>query len=443
MARSISVDEVIDARPIGALQWKVVVLCFLLAIIDGFDASSIAYVAPLLARDFSLSPEAVGQLYSAALVGLMLGAFIGSPLADRWGRKPVIIASTAIMGVFSLLTAFSDSSSELFAFRFLTGLGLGGVMPNINTLTAEFAPARRRALLMTAMFTGFPGGTVVGGLVAAALVEQHGWPPVFVLGGVLPLVSVVFLLWLLPESPRFLALKGRRSEVVANLCNRLSPGLNAKVEDLFTVDQPDQAAGVGALFADARAPVTLLLWMIMFCNLLAVYGLLGWVPSVLEAAGFPLERAILGSVLMSFGGVVGGLFIAVSIDRVGAIKALVPILAAAAMFVALVGQSTGSLVLLFAVLFLAGFTAMGSQFGLNAMTTMSYGTAARATGLGWALAVGRVGAIIGPVVVGAAISMDLKVDQLFLLGATPLLLGTAGVLALAYVVRRSGDKLLN
>ena len=163
----------------------------------------------------------------------------------------------------------------------------------------------------------------------------------------------------------------------------------------------------------------------------------------MEAAGFPLERAILGSVLMSFGGVVGGLFIAVSIDRVGAIKALVPILAAAAMFVALVGQSTGSLVLLFAVLFLAGFTAMGSQFGLNAMTTMSYGTAARATGLGWALAVGRVGAIIGPVVVGAAISMDLKVDQLFLLGATPLLLGTAGVLALAYVVRRSGDKLLN
>ena len=372
----------------------------------------------------------------------MLGAFIGSPLADRWGRKPVIIASTAIMGVFSLLTAFSDSSSELFAFRFLTGLGLGGVMPNINTLTAEFAPARRRALLMTAMFTGFPGGTVVGGLVAAALVEQHGWPPVFVLGGVLPLVSVVFLLWLLPESPRFLALKGRRSEVVANLCNRLSPGLNAKVEDLFTVDQPDQAAGVGALFADARAPVTLLLWMIMFCNLLAVYGLLGWVPSVLEAAGFPLERAILGSVLMSFGGVVGGLFIAVSIDRVGAIKALVPILAAAAMFVALVGQSTGSLVLLFAVLFLAGFTAMGTGF-LNAMTTMSYGTAARATGLGWALAVGRVGAIIGPVAVGAAISMDLKVDQLFLLGATPLLLGTAGVLALAYVVRRSGDKLLN
>ena len=160
---TIHIDELLDSNPIGSLQWRVVVLCFVLAVIDGFDAQIIAYVAPLLIEQFALSPAVMGQLYSSALFGLMAGALIGSPVADRIGRKPVIILSAAVMGLFALLTATAGSTFELFLYRFLTGLGLGGVMPTINILTAEFAPARRRALLMTTMFVGFPIGIMAGG----------------------------------------------------------------------------------------------------------------------------------------------------------------------------------------------------------------------------------------------------------------------------------------
>ena len=431
MSTTIHIDELLDSNPIGGLQWRVVVLCFVLAVVDGFDAQIIAYVAPLIADQFALSPEVMGQLYSSALLGLMAGALIGSPVADRIGRKPVILVSAAVMGVFALLTATAESTFELFLYRFLTGLGLGGVMPTINILTAEFAPARRRALLMTTMFVGFPIGIMVGGVVAAGLINVFGWESVFVTGGVLPLLMVPVVMAWLPESPRFLALQGDRGHALAQIVNRIAPQAAVTPESRFETLAPEQASvGIRALFADGRTRITLLLWVVFFANLLTMFAIGGWMPTVLNEAGYPLDRAILVSAMSAIGGVIGGLLIAVLIDRTGAARTLVAGFLAAGVAIALIGQVTDSVVLLLIVLFLAGLAGMGCQFGINALASISYDTGARTTGLGWALAVGRIGAIIGPVVVGTAIGMALPVSQLFLLGAIPMLVAAGAVFVL-------------
>lgn len=428
--RELNVDGIIDERPIGALQWRVAVICFLLAVIDGFDAASIGYVAPLLTEQFAIPPKLMGQLLSSALVGLMLGALVGSPLADRVGRKPIILVSIAIMGVGSTLTAFSSSTTELFVYRFFTGLGLGGVMPTINILTAEFAPARRRALLMTVMFTGLPLGTVVGGLASVGLISAFGWEAVFLVGGILPFVMLpVVVLWL-PESPRLLVLKSPQGEGLAKTMRKLAPDVAIPHGSIFLASQkPALHSGVRALFAEGRTGLTLLLWIVFFANLLTIFALMSWLPSVLEASGFPLERAILASALLALGGTIGGLVMALAIDRYGAIRSMTFGFIAASIIVACIGYATGSLPLLLFVLFFAGFTSIGCQFGLNAVASGSYNTNARATGLGWALGAGRLGSILGPILVGGLLAMDLNIATLFILGALPMLLAAGAVFA--------------
>ena len=283
MSNRIHIDELIDSSPIGALQWRVVVLCFILAVIDGFDLIIIAFVAPLLADEFTLSPGLQGQLLSASLIGLMVGAFAGSPFADKFGRKPVIILSVAVMGIFALFTAFSESTFELFLYRFLTGLGLGALMPSINILTAEFAPMRHRALLMTVMFVGLPAGTILGGAVSARLVSQFGWESVFLVGGILPLLLVPILVFLLPESPRFLAQKGGRTATLAEIVNRIAPDVLARSDSQFESLVPRQEdGGIRALFTEGRNKITLLLWIVFFANLLTINALLGWLPLPIE-----------------------------------------------------------------------------------------------------------------------------------------------------------------
>lgn len=438
-ATPVNIDELIDSRPIGRLQWRVVLLCFVLAMIDGYDAQSVAYVAPVLADQFSLSPEVLGQLLSAALIGLMVGALFGSPLADRFGRKPVAIGSVAVMGVFALLTAFANSTIELYLYRFVTGVGLGGVMPTINILTAEFAPARRRALLMTAMFVGLPIGIIVGGIAAALLINQLGWQSVFVVGGVLPLLLVPILVAGLPESPRFLALRPDRTRRLAAVLRRLAPEAAITEDHKFqTNSKPVGGGSIQSLFTHGRATTTLLLWALFFANLLVLNALIGWLPSLLEAAGFPLERAILATVLFSVGGVAGGLVLAVAVDRHGVSAAMGVCFLAATVAVGVLGQVTGALPVLLVVLFIAGATVMGSQFGLNAVAGSVYDTEARATGLGWALAVGRLGAIIGPILVGSAVGLNLPLSHLFLIGAIPMLLAAAIVASLDRT--RSGNR---
>src|SRR5882724_8062928 len=220
---SIDVAAFIDAQPVGGFQIRLLLTCAAVLFLDGFDTQAIGYVAPALAKEWGLSKGSLGPVFSAGLFGLMIGALVFGPLADRIGRRKIIIFSTLAFGIGTLATSIIDDVDSLLAIRFLTGLGLGGAMPNAVAMTSEFSPRRRRATMVMIMFCGFSIGAALGGFLAAALIPQFGWRSVFVVGGVAPLLLVPILVLRLPESVRFLALTGRAHERVAELLGFIGP----------------------------------------------------------------------------------------------------------------------------------------------------------------------------------------------------------------------------
>src|ERR1700724_1773363 len=285
-ASIVDVAEFTDQQPVGGFQLKLLLSCAAVLFLDGFDTQAIGFVAPALAKEWGLSKGALGPLFSAGLFGLMIGALIFGPLADRVGRKKIIIFSTLTFGLGALVTAFVQDVNTLFAIRFLTGLGLGGAMPNAIALTSEFSPRRRRATMVMIMFVGFSIGAALGGLLAAALIPQFGWRSVFVVGGIAPLVLVPILAWRLPESVRFLAAHGRAPERVAHLLKLISPRTVFLPNAQFVV-QETQLPGLPVLhlFREGRTLVTLLLWVVFFMSLLDLYFLANWLPTVLNDLG--------------------------------------------------------------------------------------------------------------------------------------------------------------
>src|ERR1700738_1089292 len=264
-APAIDVADFIDQQPVGGFQIKLLLACAAVLVLDGFDTTAIGYVAPALAKEWGLTKGALGPVFSAGLFGLMIGALVLGPLADRIGRKKIIIFSTLAFGLGALATAFVQDVNTLLAVRFATGLGLGGAMPNTIAMTSEFNPKRRRATMVMIMFCGFSLGAALGGLLAAALIPQFGWRAVFVVGGLVPLLLVPILALKLPESVRFLALTGRANERVAALLGLINPKSAFAPATRFVVDEPG-LAGVPVLhlFKSGRTLPTLLLWVVFF-----------------------------------------------------------------------------------------------------------------------------------------------------------------------------------
>src|SRR2546429_1412545 len=240
-ASPLDVAEFIDQQPVGGFQFRLLLTCAAVLFLDGFDTQAIGYVAPALAKEWDLSKGALGPVFSAGLFGLMIGALVFGPLADRVGRKKIIILSTLAFGLGALVTAFVQDVNTLLAIRFLTGLGLGGAMPNAVAMTSEFNPRRRRATMVMIMFCGFSVGAALGGFLAAALIPHFGRRSVFVVGGIAPLIMVPILARRLPESVRFLALAGRARERVAELLSLIRPNASFASGTQFTVHEPPLA----------------------------------------------------------------------------------------------------------------------------------------------------------------------------------------------------------
>lgn len=311
----------------------------------------------------------MGVGFAAALVGLMIGALAISVLADRIGRNPAIILSCVLMGVFSLLTAASPNFEAFVLFRFLTGLGLGGAMPCINALTAEHAPDRWRGTLMTAMFMGVPAGAIAGGLLASRVVPAMGWQPVFVAGGVAPLALAAVLLVALPRET-------------------IRPG-----------PPTPWRANVTGLVAGEQRPVSALLWLIFFANLLLVYALINWLPVLMEAAGSRPAEAILGPLYFNLGGIAGGAILAPLADKIGAMRLAQFSFAGGCAAIALLGVGLDAAALP-AGAALVGLFVGGTQFIINVIAIGLYPADLRASGIGAAMAIGRLGAVLGPLLVG-------------------------------------------
>jgi AAHS family 4-hydroxybenzoate transporter-like MFS transporter len=426
--RDIDLSEVIDAAPISRFQILSIVLCGLVAILDGFDTQAIAFVAPLIARTWSLDVSALGPIFGAGLLGLTIGALAFGPVADRLGRRRVILVSTAVFGLFSLLTVAAHDFTTLFTCRLLTGIGLGGAMPNIIALTAEYSPTRHRATLVTVMFCGFPLGAVLGGLISVRLLSAYDWTAVFYLGGILPLLLLPVLYAWLPESVRFKATRGDAGLSIIAILRRIDPTATYEPTDRFrSAERPLAGLSIRHLFSEGRGAGTVLLWIVFFSNLLIMYFLINWLPSVLQKAGLPIERAIIGTVLLNAGGIVGGILLGRVIDRLGPFRVLTVAYACAAAVIAAIGYIDDSAAVTMAIITVAGFLVIGTQFCMNALAASFYPTSVRSTGVGWALGIGRIGSIIGPVLGGIVLSFGWSPAEIFAACAVPALVAASAV----------------
>ncbi|MYM85882.1 MFS transporter [Rugamonas sp. FT82W] len=426
--QTIDVQAFIDARRMSTFQWSILVFCFIVLALDGLDTASIGFVAPMLIKEWGIARADLSPILSASLVGLALGALAAGPLADRFGRRKMIVSAVLVFGVCSLACSWADSVLQLTVLRWLTGLGLGAAMPNAVTLLAEYAPARHRSLLVTTMFCGFTLGSAGGGLLSAILIPAFGWRSVMAVGGVLPLLLFPLLLWYLPESIRFKVMRRHPSDEIAALMSRIG-GKPLPASAVFVQPQEEQRAGspVALLFAPRYGAGTLLLWLTAFMGMLIIYLLGSWMPTLIKDAGFPIERAALVTALFQLGGTAGSICVGWGMDRIGRHKSIALSYVFGAACIYGVGRIYADLVLLGACVFSAGFFMSGSQTGMNALAAAFYPTSGRATGVSWMLAVARLGAILGAVAGGNMLAAGWGLSGIFSVLALPALVAAVAI----------------
>lgn len=411
----INITEKIDSLPVSWYQVYVAFLCGLIALLDGFDTQAMAIAAPTLAAAWQIPLADFGGVLSASLLGLMIGALSLGSLGDKFGRKNIILVSFTAVGVFSFLTAFSSSLAELWIYRFLTGIGLGGTIPNAIALTAEYAPARRKTVFVAIMFCGFPLGAAFGGFIADQIIADYSWRAIFWIGGVLPVLFSFALFFLLPESIYFLARGNNGGRLVSKCLSRMDPDFTPTGDEKYTVDVGAEGgeASVFALLAPDRIFATSLIWMIFFLNLLMLYFLLSWLPGLMSDAGLSRDVAFRAVGIFNLGGVVGGVALSFACDRWGVIRVLVPTFILTGIAIIATGQLFGQLELMYTAIFFAGVGVVGGQLALNVIAAMYYPTAIRSTGLGWALGMGRAGSVIAPLLGGLLLSLAWSKDSIF------------------------------
>ena len=427
MTNKVDVHDVIDNAKFTGFHWMVMCLCALLLIFDGYDLFIFGVVLPAIMKEWGLTPLQAGALGSYALFGMMFGALVFGTLADKIGRKKGIAICFALFSIATITNGFASSPTEFGIFRFIAGLGCGGLMPNAVALMSEYAPKRLRSTLVAVMFSGYSLGGMLAAGVGIYMLPAFGWQSMFFAAGI-PLVLLPVILYLLPESVGFQVRQGRHEQARAIL-NRVEPGraLSAR-DELVLHDTKGGSVAVIELFREGRTLRTLCLWVAFFCCLLMVYALSSWLPKLMAQAGYSLGSSLSFLLALNFGGMAGAILGGWLGDRFNLYKVMVGFFAAAAVSISLLGFKSSTEVL-YLLIFVAGATTIGTQILLYAGTAQFYGMSIRSTGLGWASGIGRNGAIVGPLLGGALMTAQLPLQLNFMVFAIP-----GAVAALAMLV---------
>ena len=433
----VNIPELLARSRVGPLQKRVFILCLLTLIIDGFDVQAMGFLIPALSADWNVEPAQFRTVLPAANFGVLIGSLVFSPLADKVGRRPVLVWATLWFAVLTLAAAFATNVTQLFWLRFVGGIGMGCIIPNATALIGEYSPAGRRVTLMMTITVGFTAGGAVAGFVARALIPAFGWQSVFLVGGTIPLVIAVAMYVGLPESLQFLAVR-RRLPDVARWLKQLDPTLKVDGSTEYVTNE-ESKGGVPFLhlFRDNRSLVTVLLWIINFMNLLNLYSVTSWLPTVVNGMGYSANTAVLVGTVVWVGGTIGTFGLAWAISRWGFTRTLMLNYAVATLAIAMIGQPGVALAVLTLIVFVTGWCIVGGQPGMNAFAATFYPTYLRSTGVGWALGVGRVGAIVGPYIGGLMIGAKWTSQQLFWAAAVPAFISAVTLLILTRVV---GDR---
>jgi AAHS family 4-hydroxybenzoate transporter-like MFS transporter len=436
-ARGVNVTKLIDERGFGRFQFLVALWCGFLVIIDGFDIGTTAYVIPVMAPQWHVSPAGFGPVFLSTLMGVLFGTLAAGPLADRFGRKRVALAAVATFGSFELATLLVGAITPFIVVRFLTGLGIGALMPISIALTAEYAPTRIRTTMTAIMYLGFPVGVGSGGFIAAEIIPRFGWQSMFVIGGAAPLILLPLAALALPESIRFLVVRGDRPAEVARLLNKLTGNRDYSAADKYTIaEERTHGFPVKQLFAENRGVNTALLWTAFFCNLLIIYSLNAWLPTVLKETGVPLATTFRLTGALSWGGVVSILLLGPVVDRLGATGVVTCLFIGAAIAVIGIGWAGGSVPLLALSIVAAGGCITAGQSFCNILAAALYPTTMRSTGIAWALGIGRAGTMLGPIVGSVMLAAKLAPAAILYSTAIPATIAAIAILLLGRRLRR-------
>ena len=432
--RTLDVNALIDGARFNTFHWRVMFWCALLLIFDGYDLFIYGVVLPVLMKEWGLSPLQAGALGSYALFGMMFGALFFGPLADRIGRKKGIAICFVLFSGFTVLNGLTTSPLQFGICRFMAGLGIGGLMPNVVALMNEYAPKRLRSTLVAIMFSGYSVGGMLSASLGIYLLPRFGWQMMF-FAALVPLLSLPLIIRSLPESISFLLRKGRTDEV-RRLLSKVAPAaVIGADDDLQLHEPPSQGTPVLALFRDGRALRSLMLWVAFFCCLLMVYALSSWLPKLMANAGYSLGSSLSFLLALNIGAVIGAIGGGVLGDRLNLPRVVAVFFVTAAVSITLLGFNSPTL-LLYGLIGLAGATTIGTQILLYACAAQFYGTAIRSTGLGWASGVGRNGAIVGPLLGGALLAVELPLHLNFMAFAIPGAVAALAMTVFAISARR-------
>ena len=425
-ATTMNVNAVVDQAKFKPFHLKIVLWCVFVVIFDGYDLAINGVALPLLMQEWNMTAVQAGMLASTALAGMMFGAMLFGMLADKIGRKNVILICVTLFSGFTFWGGFASNPTEFGILRFIAGLGIGGVLPNLVALTSEYAPQKMRSTLVTTMFSGYAVGGVMAALLGAWFTPSFGWQIMFFIAGI-PLLLLPVIWKFLPESLTFIVQQNRQAEA-RKIVRRLAPTVTVKEDTTFELHQVDvpESANVVSLFKRGRAVNTLLFWVAFFTCLLTMYALSSWLPKLMMAAGYSMDNSLMFMMVMNIGAVIGIVGGGILADRFHLKPVLMCLGMMGAVVMSLMGFQSNQF-LLYILVFLAGAASIGSQMLLYSYVAQYYPLAVRSTGIGWSSAIGRMGAIIGPILIGSLLGMNLPAHYNFMAVGLPVLITAIAV----------------